>query len=147
MRACPIPPRTGRGSHAIPPNSPARCATSTPTSRPASRWPNGKPAAAPEKHGAGAGHDDGRRESGPAVTIDAVGFVFDPNDPEPDYLKAFLDDEDDFFDGADMDEEEDEDEGIAVERAPRRASSGPREDAGPRSRTTSMALGAGRFVD
>jgi hypothetical protein len=80
-----------------------------------------------------------------------VGFIADPTDLLSEPPKVELDDDElDFLDGVDRNDNEDcEDDVQAVERAPRRASSGaPREGAGPRSRTTSIAVGAaGLFAD
>lgn len=77
----------------------------------------------------------------------AVGFVADPNDlPDDPTTVALNQDELWYLDGINSyDADDDWDDDIEpVERAPRRAASGtPRDDAGPRSRTTSMAIGAG----
>jgi hypothetical protein len=74
-----------------------------------------------------------------------VGYIADPNDPTPEHLRAeVFDDEldDDAYDDEDWDDVE------CVEHAPRRATSGtPRDEAGPRSRMTSMAIGAGLFAE
>jgi hypothetical protein len=75
----------------------------------------------------------------------AVGFIADPDDPTPESLRAEV-----FDDELDVDpyDDEDWDEVEFVERAPRRASSGsPRDEAGPRSRMSSMAIGAGLFAE
>jgi hypothetical protein len=75
-----------------------------------------------------------------------VGFIFDPGAADEGSRVYLDDDEQDFVDGIDAYGEDWVDE-ASFERAPRRASSGARhEGAGPRSRTTPMAIGAGLFA-